>query len=169
MTRQQLGVTLEVKVWDKNGKLLAERRKKGDLLLRNFMRFAVHIHTFGRDSWIDGFVDEAGVIFDAGDVTNLIGRKIAIGTGTTAPTYTDYALQAKVAEVTTVTLTEVADNEAAAAASITLVTGATITEAGYFIKPDVAGVTWMMVIRDTFAGVTVPDGGTISITFRVTV
>jgi len=167
---------LFVEVRDKDGKLIATRYKKGDLILNNFKKLAAQV--FGGKADV-GAVNEGGVSktlhtsWSGGRNFNDDGtmdRKLAIGTGTVAPTRDDYALGSKVAETTGVTTT-IGPDYWTYAASITLTTAYDITEAGWFCYylDSVGSTFWFMLFRDTFAAVSVPAGGTISVTFKVTV
>jgi len=155
---------LIVKVWDAEGRLIATRRKVSDLLLLYFLRRIQVEQLYRADSLI--LTEEGGTSYYVGDTDNLTDNKIAVGTGTTAPARTNYALESKVAETTAVTVVEIDYATVTAAASITLTTAADITEAGLFVYND-SLPAWFMMIRDTFAAVSVPAGGTISITFKI--
>jgi len=155
---------LIVKVWDAEGRLIATRRKVSDLLLLNFLRRIQVEQLYRADSL--ALTEEGGASYTFADTHNLTDNKIAVGTGTTAPARTDYALESKVAETTAVTVTEIDYATVTAAASITLTTAADITEAGFFFY-SATDAKWFMMIRDTFPAVSVPAGGTISITFKI--
>jgi len=195
--KQGLCVELFIEVRDKEGKLIATRYKKSDLILDNFRKCLL----FGilgkanvevKDATVS-LTDEGGasrspwVAYDyAGDAvirsialsvlhsSAVTERKIAIGTGTVAPTRGDYALGTKVGESVYVTVAEFSDY-VTYAASITLTTAYDITEAGLFRRfrggsaTGDAGGYWFLMFRDTFSAVPVPAGGTVSVTFKVTI
>jgi len=100
-----------------------------------------------------------------------LGVRIRIGPSTVAPDRADYALGAEVASgIPTIT---VGVDYIVWAASITLTTGADITEAGLSIVQNISfDGYWadddFLLFRDTFTAVPVPDGGTISIAEKVT-
>jgi len=181
--------TLTIKVYDKKGKLIAVRFVRQRLILTNFRKLILFSILGHNNRWDVGeltitLTGEDGVTispitwhdldretFMSAYHVGMTPVKIAIGTSTVAPTRDDYALGSKVAEAEAPTVVEGADWVTYAQA-FTLVTGADITEAGFFIKCyELAGVVvkWVMLFRDTFTAVSVPDGGTIAITEKVTI
>jgi len=191
-----LRVELEVKVYDRKGRLIAERRKEGDLILNNFKDMLAGVlnpfeelasgdarkaylvnltgTTYDLAIWGNATVEAGdGFSFTSADVSPTwpIGVRIRIGTSTVAPTRNDYKLGAEVAYATP-TRTVGADY-ISLSASITLVTAADIAEAGlssfYQRYLDVPAEWYeFLLFRDTFTPISVPAGGTISITYKVT-
>jgi len=118
----------------------------------------------------------AGLVNLASQVTSgggdLVGVRIRIGTGTVTPARADYTLGSEVASG--VPTRTIGPDYVTWGVAITLVTGATITEAGMSLFGHGYGVNneyWspkhFLLFRDVFTGVEVPDGGTISVTERV--
>jgi len=175
---------------DAKGRLVARRYIKGKLILNNFKNWIGG--ALGAEEYLDGAIDETryASMVDMGGVTRSIavryvvyamdrfsfqgrtyrtenfavGSRTRIGTGTIAPARSDYALEAEYASgIPTVTI---GADYVAWSVGITLVTGATITEAG--LSQKAGGAYDILLTRDVFAGVSVPDGGTISVTIKVT-
>lgn len=172
---------LKVVVKDKHGKVLGERVKDNDLILNNF-RNGVLKGLFGAISIAEGGVDMATI---AGDTetfwpwrsstsnwtySSTPSKKIKVGSGTTAPARTDFKLEDEKGETTAVSVS-VGNYYVTYAATIVLATGADITEAGYalyFLDHDL-NWQWVLFLRDTFTAITVPNGGSISITYKITI
>jgi len=100
------------------------------------------------------------------------GVRIRIGTSTVSPSRSDYKLGAEVASgVPTQT---VGADYISWAVSIVLATAADIAEAGMSIRCNYSAVgtvvafTNFLIFRDTFTAISVPAGGTISITYTLT-
>ena len=163
-SKSKLRCTTFIEVRDRDGKLIASRVKEDDLLLNNFRNIALYVEItrYGSVS-----VRAEDGVEKTCSHTHVRGNdKIAIGTGTTAPARNNYALVTKVAEADTATVTLGVDY-VTYAQSITLTVARDITEAGYFVYC-ASCEKWFMLIRDTFAAVPVPEAGTISITFQIT-
>jgi len=186
----------EVKVYDKRGKLKAFRFMRQELILDNFKNMLAEIiyplvtvpsGSYRTASMVDvGGVTRAPSIYSGDETTDgyahgllcsgrvniTLGCIIRIGTSTVAPARGDYALGAEYASGTP-TQTIGADF-ISWSIGITLTTVATITEAGlsclyqYQKYPNSPATAHFLLFRDTFTGVVVPDGGTISITEKVT-
>jgi len=131
---------------------------------------AVGVRTIGTgDSQVINFLGIAG--YDA-ITPSWLGVQISIGTSTVAPTRGDYKLGAEVARATP-TQTVGADY-ISWAVSIVLEAAADIAEAGLSLTCfDVAVGTYLgrgifFLFRDTFTPVSVPAGGTISVTYTLT-
>jgi len=188
---------LEIEVRNKEGKLIDRRKKVGDLILDNFRDIIAEVFypfvTLGNNAWRTAAVVDVGGTarsiavfssantFDPGYAGNFlhrryygydVGVRIAIGTSTIAPTRGDYKLGAQVA-MGTPTQTIGADY-ISWAISLTLVEAADIAEAGMRLRCIVAGYAAtptygdILLFRDTFTPVSVPAGGTISITYTLT-
>lgn len=184
-TSQGFSTLLLVKAYDKDGNLIAERVKEGDLWLKNFL-FIIYGVFNPREGSDPSFTTDTGEtqtidvkdystpsIFDhLGDSNNFV--KIAIGTGTTTPYVDDYKLESEVARAT---VSEPQYNIIGNAmnitfsATFTLDTATDISESGVVIgcnRDTTVDVDWwMFVIRDTFDPVSVPAGGTITITYII--
>jgi len=100
------------------------------------------------------------------------GVRIRIGTSTVAPARNDYKLGAEVANgVPTQT---VGADYISWAVSIVLAAAADIAEAGLSIRCNYAAVGatsafgHFLLFRDTFTAISVPAGGTISVTYTIT-
>jgi len=179
-----------IEVRDAKGRLVARRYIKGKLILNNFKNWIGG--ALGREESLSGATDatiNASMVDIGGTARTIavryvvygadrysfqgrtyntgtfrVGTLIRVGTGTIAPTRDDYALGAEYAYgVPTVTI---GADYVAWSVGITLVTGATITEAG--LSQKAGGAYDILLTRDVFTGVTVPDGGTISVTIKMT-
>jgi len=191
-----LKVKLKVEARDKHGKLIDTREKEADLILDNFRdilaellyprttltansaRYAALVDHGGTARSVAilstlNITDGQAINFIAADNVDLdIGVQIAIGTSTVTPTRGDYKLGAEVTR-NTPTVTVGADY-ISWAVSIVLETAANIAEAGLVIRcihtgyAATFGVGFIFLFRDTFTVVSVPAGGTISITYTLT-
>jgi len=191
-----LKATVKVEVRDKRGKLIGIREKEADLILDNFRDLLAEV-LYPRGVIAAGsaryaaLVDAAGTarsvaVFSAlyiasGEALNFVGVNnadialgsiIQIGTSTVAPTRGDYKIVASV-KYGTPTQTVGADY-ISWAVSLVLDAAADIAEAGMFLECIVDGFgaapvkKWVMMFRDTFTPISVPAGGTISITYTLT-
>jgi len=191
-----LRVELEVKVYDGKGKLMAEGRKEGDLILDNFKwmlsqllrayeEIAVGVArevalvalggtSFSVPIWANRTIGVGYGLNFTGchlDPDWPIGVRIRVGTSTVSPTRGDYKLGSEVAYGTP-TITVGADY-ISWAVSITLETAADIAEAGMssFYQTSSGAATDVrefLLLRDTFTPISVPAGGTISVTYKLT-
>jgi len=189
-------VELEVKAYDEKGRLIAEKRKESDLILNHFKKilatllvpfedlalgarkYTSVVDLGGTTRTITVWANRAntggyGLNFTGAhkDPSWPIGVRIRIGTSTVAPTRDDYKLGAEVGYGTP-TQTVGADY-ISWAVSITLTAAADITEAGLscFLQLGFGAVTATceaLFFRDTFTAVSVPAGGTISVTYKLT-
>jgi len=195
--RQPVRVTLRIEVRNREGKLIDVREKVSDLILDNFRDIIAEVLypliTTTATGWRSAAVVDIGgtsrslAVFssaddrDMGEAGNFlhrsyssfdVGVRIAIGTSTVAPSRGDYKLGAEVARGTP-TQTVGADY-ISWAISLTLTAAADIAEAGLMLRCIVAG--WgvtptfgdILLFRDTFTPVSVPAGGTISVTYTLT-
>jgi len=180
-------VELMIKVFDKKGKLIEKRYSKkclkGDLILNNWKELLACILTNQTLKRYASLVSEGGIARDydllmrttgAGSSYIITEDKISIGTGVTPPSRNDYALASKYAETTSVSIYVGADYFTLSA-SIVLSVGADISEVGYSINwayswtINAPSYDWFMIFRDVIdPPVSVPDGGTIVLTERVT-
>jgi len=162
---------LTIRVYDKNGRLVATRRKKSGLMTHGMkvpLIAFIACHTVNI-TCEDGVTREFhGRNYDIYNHVSGWDKKIAVGSGTTPPADGDYALEAKVAETLEVTVTELT-NGVSISCSIGFATEQTLSECGYFhytTSGTDAAEHWYMIARDVFTAVTVPPGGAISITYK---
>jgi len=191
-----LKVELRVEVRDKRGKLVGVREKEGDLILNN-LRDALatllkpyedlpssarrNADVVLQDGTVGYYPVWANAAIGSGYGLNFtgaqkdpswpIGVRIRIGTSTVAPARDDYKLGAEVAYGTP-TQTVGADY-ISWAVSITLAVAADIAEAGMscFFQlgfGELTATCEVLLFRDTFTAVSVPEGGTISVTYKLT-
>jgi len=202
-------VELEVKAYDREGRLIAERRRETDLILDNFKEILAAMLT-PHYSWsavtgggvkaaevLAPLVDTGGTardtaihgVYTVGTANSVpinilavsgynsigagdFGVRIEIGTSTVAPSRSDYKLGAKVAEGTPTKTVGV--DYISWAVSIVLETAADIAEAGLYLRANLSptGAPWyiggVLLFRDTFTPISVPAGGTISVTYKLT-
>jgi len=170
-------VELKVEVRDREGRPVGVRSKESDLILNNFKEMLAGIWaprtSVGATRTL---VDNGGV---ATDVNLLLtsplfntgaesGATIGVGTSTVAPTRDDYKYGAPV-KGGTPTLTVGADY-VSWAISLVLDAAADIAEAGMncvYCRAD-GTLAWFLMFRDTFTPISVPAGGTISVTYTLT-
>lgn len=174
-TSQGFSTLLLVKVYDKDGNLIAERVKEGDLWLKNFGEFLKAFF----DCVMCGTVkDESGnSYYTFYWLYGSYDAKICVGTGTTPPTPDDYKLENQVAEASgSTTQLSVSGNamNVTFSASFTFDSAQNISESGvkvYAYVHQIGGSNayykWIYIIRDTFDPVSVPAGGTITITYII--
>jgi len=193
--RGLITVELRVKVRDKDGKLVAVRRKKSALILNNFRDLLAHlfypeetiaatnkrritlVNLGGSSVGINvrsatGSAAGYGLCWQTVENVDMkVGVRIRIGTSTVSPARTDYKLGAEVAnEVPSQT---VGADYISWAVSIVLAAAADIAEAGLSMRAQTATVAAaaydnFLLFRDTFTPISVPAGGTISITYTLT-
>jgi len=158
--------TCIIRAYDEKKRLIAIRIVKGKLLTKWFLHFAVGVHGMYTGDSVS-VTGEGYITVTWADTHDFTNRKIAIGTGTTEPAYTDTGLVAKKAENTDITYT-VTDSYIEAVSAILLTVGADISEAGLFIWNNVSGSqVWGLMMRDVFTPVPIPADGSISIVGRV--
>jgi len=194
--RGLLKAELRIEVRDKHGKVVEVREKESDLILDNFKLMLATLMT--PEEMIAEGADRSETLVDYGGTArsvpiwanklissgqglsftgfhrspdSLIGVRIIVGTSTVSPTRADYALGAAVA--TGSPTRSVGADYISWAVSITLTTAADIAEAGMSIFVNVASTAatlWyqFLLFRDTFTPVSVPAGGTISVTYTLT-
>jgi len=170
-------VELKVEVRDREGRLVGVRSKESDLILNNFKEMLAGIWAPRTSVGVTrALVHDGGA---AVDVNMLLtsplfntgaesGAVIGVGTSTVAPTRDDYKLGAPV-KGGTPTLTVGADY-VSWAISLVLDAAADIAEAGMscvYCRADNI-LSWFLMFRDTFTPISVPAGGTISVTYTLT-
>ncbi len=173
----QVKTKYNVKVFDKDGKLLKEVEKSGDLVLNNFLNLlSMLCGTYSDSSLV--LVDESGTErarmlkywhYYMGHVHGV--NYIEIGTGTTTPTEDDYALASFLAR--SPELTAEVERVAVGQHRITLThrfdfdTETTITEIGV---SGYDGSYYYLMIRDLLdPSVTVPAGGFLMVGYQITI
>jgi len=193
--RRLVEVELRVEVRDREGRVVGVRRCRSDLILDNFRDFLAGV-LIPFESLPYGAARYASIVDTGGVARNTpiwandenpsgqgltftgasrspswpIGVTLAVGTSTTAPTRGDYKLGAEVAYgVPTVT---VGADYISWAVSIVLETAADIAEASLrcvFQHAFLATTSYSSVqlFRDTFTAISVPAGGTISVTYTL--
>jgi len=191
-----LRINLRVEVRDKDGKLVDIRRKESDLILDNFRDvLAVLLRPFENLPY--GVTRAAGLVSVEGSAFNIPiwsnednppgqgltftgasreplwggGVWIVIGTSTVTPSRGDYKLGAFVARAEP--SQTIGADYVSWAASFVLETAADIAEAGLscnFQSAFLATTSWpeFLLFRDTFTPISVPAGGTISVTYTLT-
>jgi len=188
-----LRVGLEIKVYDKEGKLIDKREYPANLVLDNMTKFLQALIRGGVQGLkiAQPVVDSGGVavevnIWSYAPTTSVYYiatylaetermARIAVGTGTIDPTRADYALASEYANTEEISVTYITEADGrrtcANAASITLAVGTTIYEIGMFMrwidKDKVKAL--FLIVRDVLpTPVDVPDGGTISVVYKFT-
>jgi len=187
---------MRVEVRDKEGKLLAVRVNRSDLILNNFKkalatwltpfqelaagaRKKVELVDMGGTTqtvtiWANDAISSGyGLTFTAAqrDPFYPVGARIWVGTSTVSPTRNDYKLGADVGYATP--SQTIGADYISWAASIVLETAADVAEAGlscFFQLGWKVATDWRQILmfRDTFTPISVPAGGTISITYTLT-
>jgi hypothetical protein len=174
---------LEIRVWDKDGRLIATRRKRRGLMVIGVRKIITNvlIRSTRSASYTTSATDEGGTsrtfyaLFPATGQYPLLAlagtpqSKIAVGSGTTAPADANYSLQTKEGETDAVSVTELS-NGYKYGATITFATAKTITESAFFgsynIGTDPFPKYNILLARDTFTAVNVPAGGSVGITYK---
>jgi len=184
-TSQGFSTLLLVKAYDKDGNLIAERAKEGDLWLRNWGKFLQLL--FNPDSGTTTSltaIDGSSRIIEIrywGSNDNIIfsevgdgSVRVVIGSGTTSVSVDDYNLANQVAEATVSSPSlSVSGNSMniTFSASFTLDTATDVSESGVKMLMEEYEASnndkWILLIRDTFDAVSVPAGGTITITYII--
>ncbi|MEM1589339.1 MAG: hypothetical protein QW175_02830 [Candidatus Bathyarchaeia archaeon] len=184
MPKSGVKCELEAVVRDKDGKVLEVVKKSPDLILANFRKIILW-GVLGAANSTDNQIlvsvkDENGnnrnlAVWWTGErkFTYTPGPnrlKIVVGTGSTPPTRDDYCLANKVAETTSVSVLQ-GEDYVAYSAAIALPNETTITEAGFLnqYSTEPPGSAWIMLLRDVFTSVNVPAGGSIGITYKITI
>jgi len=190
-----LRVNLKVEVRDKHGKLVDVREKESDLILDNFKDLLAvimnpYVEIIGGERINASLVNTGGGVANLAVICNIAvaagqghtyicadnatefryGMRIGIGTSTVSPTRGDYTLGAWVATGTP-TQTVGADY-ISWAVSIVLEAAADIAEAGLVATFNIGFATTpdyfsFLLFRDTFTPISVPAGGTISVTYTL--
>ena len=176
-----VSVGLNIKVLDNNGSLVRDITHPNDLILNNFIHWWA-IMTLGTsesmttdgnsagnvgDTLYTSYGSGAGNFYNFGGVTPGYGGYIGIGTGTTTPARTDYALTTKVGSYSAVDSAIYIQGAQTItfASGFTLTSGATISEAGYFTRADSG--SYYMLFHDTFTGIAVSADQSVQIQYTL--
>jgi hypothetical protein len=176
--KNDVNLALNVTVRDPSGKVIASVYQPHDLITNNFYYLMLYPFLLSGypSSW--DVVNTAGTsesVCYSGCTTTLssyvtIPPLLAIGSGTTAPTVTDYKLTTLVTNMPTPATpqTYYGSNSITLTVSSTavLTTATTISEAGYEIKLNDGN--YVLIAHDTFTGVSVPANGAITIAYQWT-
>jgi hypothetical protein len=190
---QNLGTALHpiltVKVFNPDGSLAAERVEKDDLIMSNFVNFtnailgtnapvAAQMHD-GSNTKRSNIVSPNGVAtnfftdsstYCTGSGVTFCGAGIEVGTGSTAPTRSNYALVTPFMGFmpTGNSGYDPSTGNVTVSASEVATSGATITESGLFFQAYTSAASAVedyLLFRDTFTGVGVTTGQTISVQY----
>lgn len=179
---------LVIKVFRKDGSLKGKRVVEDDLLLDNWIKYLqivsvvqpTLVNTVGDSKTFQNTrqVGDEGSGATVADYYSKIcdSHKIKVGTGTTGPSRSDYQLGSPVLGTTSVS-EAVTNRNIKWSASITSTASYDITEAGFLAhiwcdatvqSPDINAVyNWFLFIRETFTAISVADGETISVSFKI--
>jgi hypothetical protein len=191
----ELGAMLDWKVTDpKTGKITLEGTKKSESFLQQFLQLlmALFLNASAEDKVTNvrdtgnsvrainiGYNTYFNRIFLSDAIAGVVDIGIIIGTGSTAPTITDYVIETIIPHAT---MNYSAMNFAHPTADATTsqftmtrnfsnVSGGdvTVNEVGLYSQAyEDATVRYFMVIRDVIAaGITVPNGQTLTINYRL--
>lgn len=173
-------VVTTIKVFRKDGSLKAKRVIKDDLLLDNFIEY--HKDLANLDVSLT-LTDGTDVTWDltAGNTDESQNyeaywspdNKIAVGTGTTSPSRSDYDMESTAAETTEVTV-DLGTGFVSWSATITLSSATDVTETGLYSEVPGGGTlvtnnpshVWLFLMRETFSAISVAAGESISISFE---
>jgi hypothetical protein len=184
--REQLHYTIEVR--DREGKLVRRLRRKAHSYLKAYQQLlythyaSVLLNIRDIINTLRAVVRNASDLISAGVVTDD-DNGVVIGTGSTAVTISDYKLETQIAEgvgagqmehqAGTKTEPTVAGSSISCTLKRIFINNSgntiTVTESGIYCYG--GGTTWdFCIVRDVLpAGVAVPDGGAITVTYTLTV
>lgn len=189
----EMGAVVELTVKDKNGKVTNHRLMRSKSFVRQFLELL----------WVQSFqipevapysmrdtanvlqdVRESALNFGADAGAGVVTHGIIVGTGTTAPTIDDYAIETIIPhdaapptvgalQYSTVTFGAPASDATTSQFTITRnfanASGGAITvnEIALYVIADGATSYYSMIIRDVIAGgISVPDGETLTVNYR---
>lgn len=195
----ELGLVLDWQVTDKEGKIVSQGARKGESFTRQFMELLQAkfmqvglqdpLQARSTSNILEDITDYA-YIFDCAAPINNVAYGIIIGTGNTAPTINDYAIETIIPDAdmnySIVTFGAPAANVNVSQFTITRnfanVSGGDITvnEIALYVRavtpqqiatgnPGIANFLWryFMTIRDVIApGITVHHGETLTVNYR---
>lgn len=178
----KIKASLSLVARDRDGKVIGKVCKDDDMILKQFADIILfglvgHSNAYTSDTYVTSKSEDGAAqtvrIFRTDATSFIVGstesrRKIVIGTGTTAPVRTDFVIETPYANSEAVSVAQTAGYVSFVAA-IDCPTAATITEAGLSNKYNVSGVglRWFLLLRDTFDGIDVPEGGTLTVSYKV--
>lgn len=187
----EVGAILELTVRDKNGKVTDHRLKRSESFVRQFLELL----------WIQAFqipevapynmrdtgntlrdICQSYLTFGSNGGAGVVTHGIVAGTGNTAPTINDYALETLIAhgvgagqlQYSAVTFGAPASDATTSQFTITrnFANGSggaiTVNELGLYVMGFLYNSTYyFMIIRDVIAGgISVPDGQTLTVNYR---
>lgn len=175
------GITLKVRACDAEGNVTAEECKENDLFLWNWGVFIAQIFKMQfqyYDPTVYQFTDIGGTTRNT-SATTLYGynsgqwndtARVQIGSGTNAPSITDYALQQFIAEVIP-NLPDVVVSgntlKVVFAATFPFADATTVAETGIKMGDCLVDGYTFLITRDTFTPVTVSAGGSLSLQYEL--
>ena len=182
----QMNVSLRIKILNQDGSLASTHNYPNDIITNQLIKYFTDT--------IAGGTAQCGAMNNlAGSATNMCDSSIAslyvtyssvrpdtyeggyigIGTGSTAPTRSDYKLQTQVGSWAAVDTPVISGNSIIAAAGISLTSGATISEAGFAIESPMGGGTFAdtsymaLIFHDTFTGFAVSAQQTVQVQYTL--
>lgn len=184
------GVDLKITAFDKNGVMVQEVCKEGDIYLKNWVLFLSSMFKEGinnlypdtykiitpdyNTATIGGLFgsDPAAVTGSTGQYNWQNSGKIQLGTSTEAATISDYCLMGLVKEIQPGAPSLINDGnilKIIIGGTASFETETTLAECGIKIRSpyDANSSTYMLLTRDTFDAVTVPTGGSLTIQFEL--
>lgn len=182
------GIDLKITVRDKDGRIVSEQCKEGDIYLYNWACLIATILKFGFTGTTSKHyfaIQRTGVQVSATAQSNNIygcnsgtymwwanGGKICLGSSSQAPTIRDFDLASNVTQIPSVApiiSSEGNTLKIVISATASFASETTLTECGILIHlPWSAGQSYpAMITRDTFPAVTVPAGGTMTTQFEL--
>jgi len=187
----EVGAVLELTVKDKNGKITEHRVMPSKSFVRQFLELlwiqayqvselvCEDIRTTG--NIVEG-IPESGILFNSNALVNDDVYGIIVGSGTTAPTISDYALETAIAhgagagqlQYSAVTFGAPASDATTSQFTITRdfanASGGAITvnEIGLYVKAYRYNIDYyFLTIRDVIGGgISVPNGQTLTVNYR---
>lgn len=188
--KEKISTELKGVLRDANGNIKASFTKPDDLITKQFIDFLGTFFTgvYATEQTLvmknDANTDKTfkiwsetstvtGTYCDSVTGTSRKGGIIGIGTGTTAPARSNYALETKVesyADITTIPTWDTSTGIVSATASITITGSRTITEAVIGVRWIDSSSTEQVIIfaHDTFAGVSCVATDVFSLTYAFT-
>jgi len=179
---------LDVTVTDKDGTVKATRQKVGDLVLTNFAYIIGGV--FKNPAALGGSVEAiTGVKQSTGSsvyptlksTTTTSGgiwglyptsyyrrTYLAVGTGTNTPSVSDYVLQTEVESKTMIAADgSYASGNVTFYGAVTMTASRTITEAGIYAYMYIGSGIYILLLRDTFAGISVVSTDTVTVSYTL--
>lgn len=180
------GITLKIKATDAAGKVFHEECRENDLFLWNwgvfwaqFFKVQFNYTDPTTFAWKDlngaERVTSAGNLYGWYDASpdiwyGLNEGRVRVGSGNTAPTISDYALQSEVAAVVPnppVVVTSGNIIKVLFTATFTFQMEKTCGEVGVSVSDFLDGSNAMLITRDIYTPVTVPAGGALALQYEL--